>query len=138
MARELLWLSLAVFGVSGIIEGVITVTAVHAIERLNPAWIRATPAAGSRAMAAVTFSAVMLVLVGTSLASAAPDAVQRLAIQSGVATASIWKAAPFAEYQWAAFGNNWASKASAGVAGLILIFGICLVLGRILLRRRRA
>jgi cobalt/nickel transport system permease protein len=136
--RKLIWVSLAVFLVSGVLEGAITVTVVRSIEKLNPAWVRNMPAVGSRAFAAAALAIGVLILAGAGIASAAPDAIQQLAIQSGIDTAKVWMSAPLADYQLAALGSDWARKASAGLVGLMLIFGVCLLIGRMITRQRSA
>src|SRR5712691_3230967 len=60
MPRRLLWVSLGLFLVSALIEGAITVAAVGAIERLNPAWVRSPKDSGSRVLGVVAIAAVLL------------------------------------------------------------------------------
>jgi cobalt/nickel transport system permease protein len=118
MAGGVLWASLSLFTVSALMEGAITVAAVRAIERLNPTWI-AGPRPSSRALAAVMLAALLLVVVGALIASAAPDGVQRLIGQGG-------DTAP------------WSHKSAGGVAGLALIFALCYFGGKLISRRRSA
>jgi cobalt/nickel transport system permease protein len=136
--QKLVWLSLVVFLISGALEGAITVTVVHAIEKLNPTWVRSAPVMGSRAVAGFMLAVGALVLAGAGVASAMPDAIQRLAMQSGISAAPVWSNSPLAEYQFVGVGSEWARKASAGIIGLMLIFGVCVLIGRMITRRLTA
>ena len=121
MAGSVLWASLALFLVSALIEGAITVAAVRAMERLHPAWAAGPrPASSSRGLAAVAMAVLVLVVVGTLVASAAPDGIQRLTAQS--------------------LGPDkaWSLRVVDGVGGLILIFTLCFLGGKLIARRRSA
>jgi cobalt/nickel transport system permease protein len=118
MAGGVLWASLGLFLVSAIMEGAITVAAVHAIERLNPAWVAGPRPSVSRAVAAVAMAALSLVVIGTLVASAAPDGIQRLTAQG--------------------LDAAWSQKTAGGVAGLALIFALCYLGGKLISRRRSA
>ena len=119
MPGGVLWASLALFLVSALMEGAITVAAVHAIERLNPAWVAGPRPASSRTLAGVGLAALLLVVIGTLVASAAPDGIQRL---TGLALDS----------------TAWSQKTAGGVAGLALIFVLCYLGGKLISRRRSA
>ena len=66
MPRRMLFASIGLFFVSAMIEAAITLAAVRAIERLNPAWVRRAPDEGSRALGVVAIAAVALVVAGHS------------------------------------------------------------------------
>jgi len=119
MPGGVLWASLALFLVNALIEGAITVAAVRAIERLNPAWVVGPRSSSSPALAAVAMAALLLVVIGTLLASAAPDGIQRLTGQALDSTA-------------------WSQRAIGGTAGLALIFVLCYLGGKLISRRRSA
>lgn len=120
MAGSLLWASLGLFLVSALMEGAITVAAVRAIERLNPAWLAGGPQpSSSRALAGLAMATLALVVVGTLIASAAPDGIQRLTGQGGATAA-------------------WNLRVIDAVGGLILIFVLCFLGGRLISRRRSA
>jgi len=119
MPGGVLWASLALFLVNALMEGTITVAAVRAIERLNPAWVAGPRPASSRTLAGVALAALLLVVIGTLLASAAPDGIQRLTGQALDSTA-------------------WSQRAIAGTAGLVLIFVLCYLGGKLISRRRSA
>lgn len=139
MPRHLLWVSLGLFLVSALIEGAITLTAVRAIERLNPAWVRDAKDAGSRVLGVAAIAAVILVVGGILIASADPDGIQKLSAQLGLAAKTpTWLHAPLADYQVDAFGSPWLRKAAAGLAGLVLIYALCFVTGKWIARQRSA
>ena len=66
MPGHLLWASLGLFLASGLIEGAITIAAVRAIGRLNPAWVRDPKTAESRAWTVLAGAALVLVVAGVS------------------------------------------------------------------------
>ncbi len=119
MRGSIFWASLALFLVSGLIEGAITVAAVRAIERLNPAWVAGPEPSTSRTTAALGIAAIVVVVIGTLLASTAPDGIQQLTIQ-GLDSAS------------------WSQRALRGIAGLALISAVCYLGGKLMSRRRSA
>jgi cobalt/nickel transport system permease protein len=119
MPRSVFWTSLGLFLISALIEGAITVAAVRAIERLNPAWVAGgSQPSSSRALPALALASLALVVLGTLLASAAPDGIQRLT-------------AP-------AHDSAWTLRVIDGVGGLILITVLCFLGGRLIARRRSA
>jgi cobalt/nickel transport system permease protein len=118
MPSGALWISLGLFLVSAVMEGAITVAAVRGIERLNASWVRGPEAASSRTLAALALVSLVLVVAGTLVASAAPDGIQKLTALG--------------------LDSAWSRKALAGVAGLVLVFAICVVGGKIVFRRRSA
>lgn len=119
MPGGVLWASLALFLVSALMEGAITVAAVRAIERLNPAWVSGPRPSSSRTLSGVALAALLLVVLGTLIASGAPDGIQRLTGQGIGAVA-------------------WAQKTLGGVVGLALIFALCYLGGKLISRRRSA
>ncbi len=121
MPRKILFVSLGLFCASAVIEGTITLGAVRAIERMNPASIRGTKEPGSRLIAIVAIAAVALAVAGIFIASTDPDGIER------VTTAL--NAPPIVE-------PPSLMRAGAGLGGLILIYGACVAGGRFLTRRR--
>jgi cobalt/nickel transport system permease protein len=135
MPARLLWLSLGLFAVNGILEGAITLAAVRAIERLNPRWTPAPAQTGSRALGAVAVAAIVLAASGILVGSAAPEVIEELAANFGIAAhAPTWMHAPLADYEWKGAGSAWMRRATAAFAGLALIYGACVVAGRWLAR----
>jgi hypothetical protein len=114
-----LWASLGLFLVSALMEGAITVAAVRAIERLNPAWVAGPQPASSRTLAGVALAALVLVVGGTLIASVAPDGIQRL---TGQGIDSV----------------GWPQRTMGGLAGIAMIFALCYLGGKLKSRRRSA
>src|SRR5262249_39925061 len=132
MPRRLFFVTFGVFLVSAVIEGVITLAAVRAIEKLLPGSVRRPAESGSRAIAIVALVAIALAIGGVLVASTDPDGIQKLAS----AQSPRWLHAPLADYQIHGIDSAWLRRAGAGVAGLILIYGVCAFTGKILTRRR--
>ena len=131
--------SLGLFGVSAALEGAITLTVVEALERIQPEFVRKPERGRSLAIGAVSVAAVLLAAVGVLLASADPDGIQRLGQQTGIASqARAMFLTPLSGYQTAFLGWPWLRKASAGLAGVALIYGACLLIGRTVARHRSA
>ena len=134
--RAVLLISVLLFLVSGLLEGAITVTVVQGIQRLNTAWVQ-KPGSSNRALAALGGAAALLVVVGFVIASAQPDGILRLGAQLGIVSNPVYRA-PLADYAAPFLQSNWQQKAAAGLMGLLLIYGLCLVFGRLIARRRSA
>jgi len=134
--RAVLLISVLLFLVSGLLEGAITVTVVQGIQRLNTAWVQ-KPGSSNRALAALGGAAALLVVVGFVIASAQPDGILRLGAQLGIVSNPVYRA-PLADYAAPFLQSNWQQKAAAGLMGLLLIYGLCVVFGRLIARRRSA
>jgi len=119
MTAGVWWASLGLFLISALMEGAITVAAVRAIERLNPAWVGGPQPASSRTVAGVGLAALILLVVGTLLASIAPDGIQRLTGQGVDST-------------------TWPQRTKGGLAGVAMIFALCYLAGKLKSRRRSA
>jgi cobalt/nickel transport system permease protein len=134
---RVLWLSLSLFLVSASIEGAITLSAVRAIERLRSGFMPTARPAGSRLVGVIAIAAVLLAAIGVLAASAAPDGVQQLAAQIGLRQHSPdWLKSPFSGYQVEAISSEWLRKAAAALAGIAIVYMLCLATGRLLLARQ--
>jgi hypothetical protein len=122
MRPALIGVSAALFAVGAILEGAITLAVVRAVERMNPGCLAKPESSWNPGGAFFGVGALALVLGGILIASPAPDALERFLGQMGTASET----------------QDWLRKASAGVAGLAIVFGVCFGLGRVLLRRRNA
>lgn len=131
MPGHLLWVSLGLFLVSGLVEGAITVAAVRAIERLNPSRIRGAQEPGSRTLGIASIAAVVMAAVGILVASAAPDGIWRLAGALGLSART-----PI--YQIPGIESAWLGKSLAGLAGVVLIYLACTLTGKLIARSRSA
>ena len=120
MPRTMVEISLGLFSISAILEGAITLAVIQSLERLQPRLIRQAWPRRSPALGVVAVAAVLLATVGVLFASQAPDAIQQLTHQTASAT------------------NGWFAKSAAGLGGLVLIYGACLLFSRVAGRRRSA
>ncbi len=133
MSRNVILVSLLLFTVSAVLEGVITVAVLQAIERLNPGWIQKPAASNGRVLAAFAAFAVLLAGVGFLIASASPDGLQRIGIQMGLAAKSSFHA-PLADYRLPFWSYDWFRRAAAGLLGLVMVFGVCAAAARVVAR----
>jgi cobalt/nickel transport system permease protein len=124
MPGSVLAVSLGLFAVSAIAEGVITVAVVGALETIQPGFVRQPSPQRGFALAALVLAAVVLATGGVLVASASPDGIEKL----GQARTLI--ATPLGGYQIAALGGGWIAKSAAGLAGLGLVYGACILIGR--------
>ena len=86
----------------------------------------------------VAIAAVLLVAVGILVASTAPDGIQTLVAHAGISShLPGWLHGPLADYEWKGLSSEWARKASAGFTGLALLYGVCLLTGRLVGRTRQ-
>jgi cobalt/nickel transport system permease protein len=133
MPASMLGVSVALFLVSALIEGAITLAVIQALEAIQPGFVK-KPVAGRSfgwASGAIAMCAVFLAAVGVLFAATAPDGIQRLGLQTGLAShAAGFFQTPFSNYETAFFASPWLRKASAGLAGLAMIYGACVLMGR--------
>ena len=139
MPGAMIGLSLALFLVSGLLEGAITLAVVQALEAMNKGFLRKPEKREGTALAALATAAVLLAVVGVWFASTHPDGLQKLAHDIGIAPqAHAAIAAPLADYQLSFVRSPWLRKASAGMFGLVLIYGVCALFGRLVTARHRS
>jgi cobalt/nickel transport system permease protein len=141
MPLPVLGLSLALFLISAVLEGAITLAIMQALARIRPETARVDRElaryGSSRVLAMVSLATVFLASVGVLLASAAPDGLERLGEQTGIASRiRTIIHTPLTNYRAAFLHSNVLSKASAGLAGVALVYCACLALGRIAARNR--
>jgi cobalt/nickel transport system permease protein len=142
MPVPVLGLSLALFLVSAALEGAITLSIMQVLARIQPASARIerglARSGWSRALAMVSLATLVLASVGVLLASAAPDGLERLGEQIGITSrVRTMMHTPLTNYRAAFLHSDALSKASAGLAGVALVYCACLALGRIAARNRR-
>jgi cobalt/nickel transport system permease protein len=131
MPAPVLGVSLALFVVSALVEGAITVAVITALERIQPGLLRAPSIGRSPAFAALGVVAIVLAAGGVLFASTAPDGIAHLAIETGIAShARTLIATPLRDYHAPWLGSGWPAQAGAGIAGLGLVYGVCLMIGR--------
>jgi hypothetical protein len=126
----LLWTSIGLFAISGLIEGAITLGVVRAIEKLKPGTLHAYVPLPRPALMAVIAGTILLPLAGVWVASSNPDGLQQLAAQLGLEEAPAWVRAPMPDYQTGGDSPEWGRKAIAGVIGTSLIYAVCMAASR--------
>ncbi len=140
MSASVLGTALALFVISAILEGAITVSVMQALERIQPDIAgrrEVSGMRGSRVAAMVSLAAVFLGSIGVLLASRAPDGIARLGEQTGVsAQIRTLIHTPLSNYRVAFLPSEVAGKAAAGLAGVVLVYGACLLVGRAVARNR--
>jgi cobalt/nickel transport system permease protein len=119
MPASVMGISLGLFAVSALIEGAITMAVVGALEKLQPGFVRQPAQGHSVLVTALGITAVLLAAGGVVFASTAPDGIEHLAMQAGIAM-------PLSSY-----------GSGAGIAGSGLVF-LLLVAGGRLWRKRSA
>jgi cobalt/nickel transport system permease protein len=106
-------------------------TVMGALETIQPNFVRQPAARGRYALLAAGLAAVMLAAGGIVFASTAPDGIQQLAIQTGISGhARHLISTPFADYEASWLGSGWPAQAGAGLVGLALVGGVCVLIGR--------
>jgi cobalt/nickel transport system permease protein len=148
MPPAMIELSLIVFAVNALVEGAITLSALRAIERLKPgvSVLGAVPSDPPsrppklKTVAVVIASVSILIAgLGVAIGSTLPDGLERLALRLGIPlTVHPLFHAPLSDYYVRQLGMNWASRASAGLLGLLCIYAICGIGSHLLGRSRRS
>jgi cobalt/nickel transport system permease protein len=129
--------SLALFLVSALIEGAITVTVVSAIEGMNRSWVRQPERANRRAMGIIAAVSVLMASVGALLASSFPDGLEKLAEQIGIDhRARTLVETPLGDYELQVLSTPWLRTAAAGLIGLLIIYLVCVTISRVIVRKR--
>jgi cobalt/nickel transport system permease protein len=131
---SVLKLAVLLFSISALAEGLITVSVVRGIEKINPQWIRESPGA-QPASKVLAVAAGALMIVGVFFASALPDGLESIAGNVGLQGMSLLST-PLADYELSWLGSGWIAKTAAGVIGLSIVFAICRMAGSYMLRRR--
>jgi len=119
MPGSVLSVSLALFTVSAILEGAITLAVLRALEKVQPKTIHYPRPGRSPVLAGVALTAVLLATVGVLFAASGPDGIEKvLNLHAGSLQVNLLR------------------QASTGILGLAMIYGACLVIGRVASRRR--
>ena len=137
MPRLLVFTSLGLFAVNAVIEGAITISVVQALDKLNPGFVQKPAKSNSGILVALSTAGVVLGIAGFLLASGAPDAIQSLGQTLGISAKTNFQT-PMANYSAGNFESAWLRRATAGMAGLLLICGVCVAGARLIGRRRSA
>ena len=138
ISTSILGVSLTLFLVAAALEGAITLTVIEALERIQPNFVRQPREGRSFALGAAALAAIVLATIGVLFASAAPDGIEKLGAQTGIAArARALITTPFTDYQAAFLPSGWGRKAAAGLAGLAVVFAVSLAAGRAVARKRK-
>lgn len=130
MPPAMLSISFAWFLISAVIEGALTMAVAVALERIQPGCLR-KPTAGGRAWAVAGGAAALLGSAGWMIASDRPDGLESLAVKTGISgnvTSII--TSPLGDYRASFVTNPWLAKSVAGVAGIIVIYVLCVAISR--------
>jgi cobalt/nickel transport system permease protein len=129
--------SLALFAVSAVAEGAITLIVVGSLHRIEPGLLR-RPQPSSRLTYAIAGVSAAVAGAAVFIASQRPDGIEKLIQSTGMTahTAPLLNS-PLAGYRVAFLTFSPLTQALAGLAGLAAVYVICTVLGR-LLRASRA
>jgi cobalt/nickel transport system permease protein len=126
MSRKLVVISGVLFLVGGLMEGAITVAALRAMERLNPAWARPAEPVRMRSLVFVGIGAVALFGVGTVITSQAPDALEAaLSVRTELQSALVDRSREF-------------HRALGGLSGMAILYAGLMLLSRRFGRQRSA
>jgi cobalt/nickel transport system permease protein len=134
MPPAVLAVSIGLFLVSAIIEGAITLAVVQALERIQPGFVR-RPQRDIRGTGTLALATASLAVAGAGvfIASERPDGIQKLAIQTGIAShARTFLASPLAEYKLQILASPFLTKSLAGLIGLFVVYILCAGLSRVL------
>jgi cobalt/nickel transport system permease protein len=136
MPSAVLGVSLGLFVVTAALEGAITLAVVQGVEALNPGFVRQPEKTRGATLASLAGTAVLLAAVGVLFASASPDGLETLAEKLGIASrAHNLFSTPLTDYEAGFLQSSWLAKASAGLAGVAVIYLVCLLFGRLASRR---
>jgi cobalt/nickel transport system permease protein len=139
LPKEALALAVGVFLVTGVLEGLITVAVLTALERMNARWLLAP---GSESRAALRFLGAVAILIaaaGFLVASSLPDGLERVAGLVGLDDrGTITLAAPLPDYEILSVDNPWLRRAGAGLIGLAITWLACFLAARWIARLRSA
>ncbi|HLI84511.1 MAG TPA: energy-coupling factor ABC transporter permease [Bryobacteraceae bacterium] len=145
MSGGVLATAMALFFVSAILEGAITVAVIEAIERIQPRAARhpASPMhlekprfQRSPLPAMIGLAALLLSTVGVLLASTQPDGIQRLGERTGIAArVRMLLHTPLSNYHASFLQSDVGGKVLAGLAGIALVYAACVLVGRAFFRR---
>lgn len=138
MPGAALAISLLLFTVSAICEGAITLAVRRALTRMSPGFVRQPEGIPGKRVAVVALASVALAATGVFLTSAWPDGIQNLVLKSGVSAGRVALAAPMADYKLRFLATPWIARILAGLAGVALVYLVCMGIGRALSALRPA
>ena len=139
MPRTVLAVSLGLFTVSAVIEGLITLAVTQALERIQPDFLRRPKGIRVQGMVALAAASMMLATVCIFIASTRPDGIQNLVITTGIAERTrVLIMSPLRDYKMAALSSPWLARSLAGLIGLCMVYLLCALASRLLMTRTPA
>ncbi|MBK5292270.1 MAG: energy-coupling factor ABC transporter permease [Acidobacteriia bacterium] len=137
MPGPVVGVSLLLFLVSALVEGLITLAVVGSLEKMNAGWVRTSTGVNSRVRGALGATAILLASVGALAASILPDGLEKLAGNLGIeGRARTLLATPLRDYELRMISEPWLRKIAAGLAGLAIIYVVCLGICRLMTRKQ--
>jgi cobalt/nickel transport system permease protein len=137
MPPPLLAISIALFLVSAIIEGAITLVVIQALERIQPGFLRQPRSLNRKGARALIAVSATLASAGIFLASGLPDGIENLALQAGISSRAITVfTSPLADYKMRALSFPLLTRTLAALIGLLVVYLLCLGLSRAVLAFR--
>jgi len=123
-------ISLALFLISAILEGAITLAVMQALGRIDPAFVGKPRRNPALLLGGVS---ILLACAGVFLASERPDGIEKLTSATSLAAnAKALLASPLAGYKLQILASPFLSRSLAGLAGLLVIYLLCAGIGRAL------
>jgi cobalt/nickel transport system permease protein len=151
MPPTMLFISIALFTVSAVAEGAITVAVVGALRNIEPNLLRQTASATAltrRLRFVLAGASAALVMTAIYIASTKPDGIEEITRLTTARATSLLSSrlasrlsSPLANYQvsfLSSHSSNWLTHAFAGLAGIFAVYLVCLVLSRLLRASRSA
>lgn len=133
MPPAVLAVSIGLFVVSAVIEGGITLAVMQALEKIQPDFVRRPRGIRASAPLALITASLALAGVGVFVASQRPDGIEKLALETGIAShAGSFLNSPLAEYKLQMLSSPLLTRSLAGLIGLFTIYILCLGVSRVL------
>ncbi len=137
MPVPVLAVSVGLFLVSAVMEGAITLVVVQAIERIQPGFLRRPAASHRKILAFGALAATVFAVTAAIFVSETPDGIVSVLRRAGVSAPSVGLFhSPVADYQLDSAMAPWLSRSLAGLAGLVIVYVVCLVIARMITASR--
>lgn len=139
MPQGVVVVSIALFIVSALIEGAISLVVVQSLERIHKGFLQRPGGFMGKGSLALAGSAVVMAVVGILVASTHPDGLEQLTIQLGIEKQSkTLLTTPLRDYNLSVTGSGWLNHALAGLAGLLVVYALCVIAARVIAATRPA
>jgi cobalt/nickel transport system permease protein len=137
MPGAVLPLAWGLFALNALAEALITFVVVESVDRLHPGWIRRMQTPRPAVTKWFLAASLVLAVVGVAVASAAPDGLERLAENLGIAHRArvLWET-PLADYEARFLSGSWVRRAAAALAGIGITAAVLMATAKLLQRRR--